>query len=273
MYCTYNRIPTGFHHSAQGCIAPQKRQRAGAFQDASRCRESQKFASASWSAAALRRFSRNVAITLLHHSHWNTRLTTFRASEQCELGHPSSGGLGKPIFPRLPPSPVEANGVAQIGNLPCRRLATGESFAPPTPHTTRITNPRHPAGSGPVGATSHPSKPIPSSNRINGIGAGGRASPLESARGLAQSKTLRVVGSCRNSRQRPGVSTLRSTATPVLRSSPATEDGEDGRRPSAAFPRAISNCAWVNWNCYTIPISEFGLNAAAYPLRFFCLLE
>jgi hypothetical protein len=40
--------------------------------------------------------------------HRNKRLTTFRASEQCELGHPSSGGLGKPILPRLPPSPVEA---------------------------------------------------------------------------------------------------------------------------------------------------------------------
>jgi len=53
--------------------------------------------------------------------------------------------------------------------------------------------------------------------------------------GLAQSKTLRVFqkSSCRA--QRLGVSTLRSTATPVLRSSPATEDGEDGRRPSAAF--------------------------------------
>src|ERR1017187_4626198 len=42
-----------------------------------------------------------------------------------------------------------------------------------------------------------------------------RSSPTESARGLAQSKTLRVVESRRNSRQRPGL-----------------------RRPSAAFPPA-----------------------------------
>jgi hypothetical protein len=44
-----------------------------------------------------------------------------------------------------------------------------------------------------------------------------RSSPSESARGLAHSKTLRVVGSRRNSRQRPGL-----------------------RRPSAAFPRSAA---------------------------------
>ena len=80
--------------------------------------------------------------------------------------------------------------------------------------------------------------------------------------GLASSNPLCVFQESLCRAQRPGVSTLRSTATPVLRSSPATEDGEDGRRPSAAFPRAISNCAWVNWNCYTIPISVFGLISA-----------
>ena len=49
----------------------------------------------------------------------------------------------------------------------------------------------------------------------------------QSARGLAQSKTLRVfqASSCRA--QRLGV-----------------------RRPSAAFPRGISNGTKVNWNCY-----------------------
>jgi len=79
--------------------------------------------------------------------------------------------------------------------------------------------------------------------------------------GLASSNPLCVFQESLCRAQRPGVSTLRSTATPFLRSSPATEDGEDGRRPSAAFPRGISNYAWVNWNCYTIPISEFGLNS------------
>ena len=49
----------------------------------------------------------------------------------------------------------------------------------------------------------------------------------QSARGLAQSKTLRVFqeSSCRA--RRFGV-----------------------RRPSAAFPGGISNSAHVNWNCY-----------------------
>ena len=65
------------------------------------------------------------------------------------------------------------------------------------------------------------------------------------AEGLAQSKTLRVFqeSSCRA--QRLGVSTLRSTAT------------EDGRRPSSAFPRGISNVTKVNWNCY-IPKNVLG---------------
>src|SRR5208283_1412323 len=45
--------------------------------------------------------------------------------------------------------------VAQIGNLPCRWLATGGSFAPPAPHPTRIANPRY--SRLPVGATSRPS--------------------------------------------------------------------------------------------------------------------
>jgi len=58
---------------------------------------------------------------------------------------------------------------------------------------------------------------------------------LQSARGLAHSKTLRVSQESSYRARRLGVSTLRSTATPVLRSSPATEDGEDGRRPAAAF--------------------------------------
>jgi hypothetical protein len=50
---------------------------------------------------------------------------------------------------------------------------------------------------------------------------------LQSARGLAHSKTLRVFqeSSCRA--QRLGL-----------------------RRPSAAFPRGISTCANVNWNRY-----------------------
>jgi hypothetical protein len=87
-----NRVPTGFHHTAPGCppsLPPpsdfrlhlisarrvgaaskvgqsgsdRKRQRAGALQDASRCRKSQKFAPASWTAAALRRFSRSAAVS------------------------------------------------------------------------------------------------------------------------------------------------------------------------------------------------------------------
>src|SRR5450759_1239103 len=50
----------------------------------------------------------------------------------------------------------------------------------------------------------------------------------QSARGLAHSKTLRVFqeSSCRA--QRFGL-----------------------RRPSAALPRGISNCAHVNWNCHS----------------------
>src|SRR5450759_623782 len=53
---------------------------------------------------------------------------------------------------------------------------------------------------------------------------------LHSARGLAHSKTLRVFqeSSCRA--QRLGL-----------------------RRPSAAFPRGISNCTHVNWNYYNLP--------------------
>ena len=47
----------------------------------------------------------------------------------------------------------------------------------------------------------------------------------QSARGLAQSMTLRVFQESSCHAQRFGVSTLRSTAT------------EDGRRASAAFPR------------------------------------
>jgi hypothetical protein len=94
------RIPTGFHHSAQGCEdrvskAPGG---SGALQDASRCRESQEFAPAFWTAAALRRFSQSVTFTPTQHSNLNPRLTAFRASERCELGHPSSGGLGQPIL-------------------------------------------------------------------------------------------------------------------------------------------------------------------------------
>jgi hypothetical protein len=54
--------------------------------------------------------SKSVAFAPVSHSHPNTRLTTFRANEQSELGHPSSGGLGKPILPRLPPPPFEATG-------------------------------------------------------------------------------------------------------------------------------------------------------------------
>lgn len=59
----------------------------------------------------------------------------------------------------------------------------------------------------------------------------------QSARGLAYSKTLRAFqkSSCRA--QRLGLSTLRSTAT------------GDGQWPSAAFPRGVSNCAWVNCLC------------------------
>ena len=44
-------------------FAIRKRQRAGALQNASRCRKSQKFAPASWTAAALRRFSRSAAVS------------------------------------------------------------------------------------------------------------------------------------------------------------------------------------------------------------------
>src|ERR1039458_10257852 len=51
----------------------------------------------------------------------------------------------------------------------------------------------------------------------------------QSARGLAHSKTLRVFqeSSCHAQRL-------------------------ELRRPSAAFPGGISNCADVNWNCYRI---------------------
>jgi len=70
-----------------------------------------------------------------------------------------------------------------------------------------------------------PSLPPPSDFRLHLISARrvGAASEVdspartESARGLAHSKTLRVVGSRRNSRQRPGL-----------------------RRPSAAFPRSAA---------------------------------
>jgi hypothetical protein len=49
--------------------------------------------------------------------------------------------------------------------------------------------------------------------------------------------------------------TARPPSAVLLRPSSAvphcgTEDGEDGRRPSAAFPRGKSNYAKVNWNCY-----------------------
>jgi len=50
---------------------------------------------------------------------------------------------------------------------------------------------------------------------------------LQSARGLAHSKTLRVFQESLCRAQRLGL-----------------------RRPSAAFPRDMSNCANVNWNCY-----------------------
>ena len=50
----------------------------------------------------------------------------------------------------------------------------------------------------------------------------------QSARGLAHSMKLRAV-----------------------RQSPANASRLGLRRPSAAFPGGISNCANVNWNCYT----------------------
>jgi hypothetical protein len=58
---------------------------------------------------------------------------------------------------------------------------------------------------------------------------------LQSVRGLAHSQTLRVFqeSSCRAQRL--------------------------GLRPrciGAAFPRGISNCAHVNWNCYTLTVSN-----------------
>ena len=69
---------------------------------------------------------------------------------------------------------------------------------------------------------------------------------LHSARGLAHSKTLRVFHESLCRAQRLGLSTLRSTAT------------EDGRRPSAAFPNDILNCANVTWNCYRRGNKKFG---------------
>jgi hypothetical protein len=64
---------------------------------------------------------------------------------------------------------------------------------------------------------------------------------LQSARGLAQSRTLRVFQESSCCAQRLGVSTLRNTAT------------EDGRRPSAAFPRGISNCANLTGTAIVFP--------------------
>ena len=73
------RIPTRFHPSTQGCVATlghrrkessstpkvflraRKRQRAGAVQDASSGRKSPVIAPASWTAAALRRYSPNAS--------------------------------------------------------------------------------------------------------------------------------------------------------------------------------------------------------------------
>src|ERR1017187_851204 len=74
-----------------------------------------------------------------------------------------------------------------------------------------------------------------------------RHSAAESGAEVTALQTLRVFqeSSCRA--QRLGLSTLRSTAT------------EDGRRPSAAFPNGISNCAHVNRNCYVVPSSNNGM--------------
>jgi len=59
------------------------------------------------------------------------------------------------------------------------------------------------------------------------------SSVCKSARRLAQSRTLRVFQESSCCAQRLGV-----------------------RRPSAAFPRGISNCANVNWNCYSVPARQ-----------------
>ena len=58
---------------------------------------------------------------------------------------------------------------------------------------------------------------------------------LHSARGLAHSKTLRVFHESLCRAQRLGL-----------------------RRPSAAFPNDILNCANVTWNCYRRGNKKFG---------------
>jgi hypothetical protein len=67
----------------------------------------------------------------------------------------------------------------------------------------------------------------------------------QSARGLAQSKTLRVVQASMVSAERLGV-----------------------RRPSAAFPGNLANRANVDWNCHTIrKCSNYSVQLPTQTLR------
>jgi hypothetical protein len=68
---------------------------------------------------------------------------------------------------------------------------------------------------------------------------------LQSARVLAHSKTLRVFQESLCCAQRLGL-----------------------RRPSAAFPRDVSNCANVNWNCHmNHRIRRYGEFLGLFPLE------
>jgi hypothetical protein len=59
-----------------------------------------------------------------HRSHRNARLTTFRAREQYELGHPSGGGLGKAPEGWRSPRRFALSGVAEIRASPAMREST-----------------------------------------------------------------------------------------------------------------------------------------------------